>query len=1289
MKKYFILASVLFQFTYLFGQNYKINWENNQTIFLTNGNKINLPYFSNKDNYSIGSYNIPNFIVELNSNNNSVEITNVTQSEVYNGLTDINIDIIPNQLSYSSYKVIDTNGQEKLVVKIIPFLKKDNKVFKIESFSISQNSILNRSLTSNRTSIDNSTTSVLENGEWFKIKVSNDGVFKLDKNFFTKSGIPTNFNPKSLKIYGNGEGRLMENLTKDRVGALQEIPIKFIGEDDNSFDSDDYVLFYAKGPHQWYRDNSTTPENIKLRYNLYDNYSYYFITYNGTNGKRISSFSPSGNAIKTFNTFDNLQYHKKDSINLNSLGQTWVGENLTSNTGFSTSFKANNIDASADAYLRYSIVGKNANNNSFNLSINGQLFSGSLGTSVFYNNEQNQKVNLNSNSIDVNINTNGSNPSGLGYLNFLQLRFKDNLIYNNNQFSFRFLENINNGSTYGFTLTNSANVNVWNVSNIHQISEILPENNLFKFSTINQNEFVAFKNENIFTNVESVGRIANQSIRNLKNIDYVVITHPRYLDQANRLASFRKANNKINTAVVTTEQVYNDFSSGSQDPIAIRDFLKFLKDNQNSNLKYVVLFGATTYDPKNRISDYTNYLPTFIDEPSGTLENAISTDDYFAMLNDNVEMLQNNVDGVYKYDARWLDIAVGRIPASNTSEAKVLVDKIISYYEKVQSKGTSYGDWRTKIMAVTDNDNNVYTPNFDQALDTEFNKAQNQIYTLNKVYTGAHSPESTSAGVRYPTVNEAITNGIELGTNFLMYYGHGGPRSWAQERIITFEELTSLSNFNSVYSRLPIVTTVTCDFTIWDLPQYNSAGEAMLKNANGGALSMITTNRPIGTGYGDTMNSYLVEEFFKRDGLENQSIGYVLNNSKINHSATNSYHKSVSILGDPMLAIHRPQQDIEITSIKTNKDLDVLNGGKLQALDFVTITGNISQFNSTTIDANFNGKIAISMFEKEQENTLLSESDWAGKIFKTENKTIYKGTAKVENGNFTIQFYVPKDINYDLGNRKLKFYAWDEDRKKDASGVSIVQLEGINENGLNDNERPQGKLYMNNLNFANGGITDRSPYLIACLTDNTGINSSGSSIGHDIVATIDGKIQDAYILNDYFDGGDANPCINKNFEDYQKGQVMYQLKNLELGQHAVNLKFWDINNNSNTATLDFVVMESGSGQLHIDKLLNWPNPFVKNTFFQFEHNCSSELDVMVQIFTISGKLVKTIRQTVSAEPFREGYRTGKYAIEWDGLDDFGDKIGKGVYIYKVNVRGVDTSVCKGTASAVEKLVILK
>lgn len=1289
MKKYFILVATLLQFSHLYGQNYKINWENNQTISLTNGNKVNVPYFSNKDNYFIGGYFLPEFVVELNSSSQDVDLTNIQYKEVQNELIDLNTSSISDRINFSSYNIIDKNGQQKLIVKVLPFIRQNDKFLRIESFSIVPKQVSHQR-SSSRKLIDNSTTSVLKSGDWYKIKVLKDGIFKLDKSFFTKNGIPTNFNPKSLKIYGNGEGRLMENLTEDRKGALNEIPIKFVGGDDGNFDNGDYVLFYAKGPHQWYRNNTTTLQDAKVRYNLYDEAAYYFISFNGEDGKRVKEqASIAGNPIRTFSTFDNLQFHEKDSINLNSLGQIWVGENIGLKDGFKKTFKANSIVNGGEAYLRYAIVGKNANNISYNVNVNGQTFSNNFGNSAFDRNPQDKPISLNSNNIDITVNSNGTNPSGLAYLDYLQLRFKDGLTYNNEQFTFQFLENINDNSVNAFSLSNSSNVSVWNISDIHGVSAIIPENNLYKFQTTNLNQFVAFKDDKVFTDAKFVGRVINQDIRSLIDINYIVVTHPKFLDQATRLANFRKEHDKINVAVVTTDQVYNDFSSGSQDPIAIRDFFKFLKDGQSPNLEYAVLFGATTYDPKNRIKDFTSYIPTFTDEPSANIDGSIATDDYFAMLDNNVKMLGNSVEGGYAYNANWFDIAVGRIPASNSTEAKILIDKIISYYDKVQGKGTSYGDWRTKIVAVTDNDDNVKTPNFDTSIDNEFIKPENQIYTINKIYSGAHQPESTSAGVRYPTVNQAILNSIELGSNFLMYYGHGGPRSWAQERILTAEELTGLSNFNAAYSRLPIVATVTCDFTIWDLPQYNSAGEMMLKNSNGGALSMITTNRPIGTGYGDTMNQYLIQEFFKKEGPENQTIGRALNQAKINYWPSHENNKSVSILGDPMLAAHRPQQEIDILSIENKKGIDILNGGKLQALDFVTIKGKVNQLSSLSIDNTFSGKIAVNLFEKKEIKTLLNEGSNTGKTFETEDKTIYKGTGKVENGEFTIQFYVPKDINYELGDRKMKFYAWDEKDGKDASALRTIAIEGINEEGLNDDERPQGKLYMNNLHFANGGITDRSPYLIGCLTDNTGINATGSSIGHDIVATIDGKVQEAYVLNDYYDGGDSNPCINKDFEDYQKGQVMYQLKNLELGQHTVNLKFWDINNNSNTATLDFVVMENGTGQLHIHKLLNWPNPFTKNTYFHFEHNCDSELDVMVQIFTISGKLVKTIRQTVSAEPFREGYRTGKYAIEWDGLDDFGDKIGKGVYIYKVNVKGVDGTICKGSATAVEKLVILK
>ena len=1297
MKRYFVLALTLLNYGHLFSQNYKINWEKNQEYALTNGQKIDVPFFDNSSHYALNEYYMPNYTIVFDGSYDHISIENVTTSALSNQdlLKFRGFELVSDKVNFTHSNFFEKN-LKKTLINVFPFVKKGNAIHRIESFTVTKNTVSSRSSNLNRV-FDDSRTSVLGNGNWFKIKVDKTGVFKLDKRFFTTNGIPTSgYNLSTLKIYGNGSGRLHENLTEFRYGALQETPIEFVGSEDNSFDDGDYISFYAKGPHQWYRKSNSTLSDLFLRFNTYDDYSYYYITFDGNPGKRILDGTPNGSPARTFNTFDAYQFHQKDSLNINQVGRQWVGEMLNGSNSFRKNFKANQAVVNETGYINFSVVGKNAQNTSANISIN----TSSNNTVNFANGTFNRRTGqidfpITGNDINVDVTfNNASNPAGLAFIDYFELKYKEQLNYTNQQLGFRQLFNLNDGDIYGFNLTNDTGVKVWNVSDISNIMAITKSDNVYKYQSTSSdflNELVAFKPEHIYTDVAYVGRVNNQNIRNLEGITLAIITHPSLREQALRLARFREEYNGIKVAVVTTDEVYNDFSSGSKDPVAIRDFLKHLKDNGNP-LEYAILFGATTYDPKDRVQGNINLIPSFYNLNSESLESSSTSDDYFSMIGDDVVFAANAGNGSYEYNANNLQIAIGRIPSANITEAKAMVDKIISYYQKIPNKGSSYGDWRTKIVAISDDPEyasiDINTPRFDRDINNVFDQDRNKFYAVNKLFIDAYQPEQTSAGLRYPIINQTITNNIELGTNFMIYYGHGGPRSWAQERIITGEELANLTNFTNTYSRVPIVATITCDFTVWDLPQYNSAGEMMLKNANGGALSMLTTNRPIGTIYGSAFNSYLLNELFRENNHQNISTGKALMEAKKSYNVTSLDHSKVNLLGDPMVAVSRPKQDVQITKFKVNGvDVD-FNSHQIKALDFIEIEGEV--LNNSQLDIGFNGNVQNILYEKPVSKALRNNKGFANFTpysFTEEFKTIYKGTSKVTDGKFTVKYYVPKDINYELGDRKLVLYAYSD--TKDAVMHTKVKVGGLNENGLNDNEIPQGKLYMNNLNFANGGITDRDPYLIGCLTDNTGINATGASIGHDIVATIDGKIQDAYVLNEYFESGDSNPCVNKYFEDYQKGQVIYQLKNLELGQHQVELKFWDINNNSNTATLDFVVMESGSNQIRIDKLLNWPNPFTHNTFFHFEHNCDTELDVMVQIYTVSGRLVKTIRQTVSAEPFREGYRTGKYAIEWDGLDDFGDKIGKGTYLYKVNVKGVNGELCKGNATAIERLVILK
>ena len=1308
MKKSTILLFSLFNSYILSAQNYNIEWEKDRELAYSNGQKMMIPFFKNKDQFSLNEFYQPEFTTTLNQNLDYVDINVVDETLLNtNDLLNLNFqNLISDKINYSIQ-----NTRNNTTLKLVPYYKKNNQYYRINQFNLVEKNNISKQ---NRSVRNLNRESVLKTGRWYKIKVKKTGVFKLSKDFFTKNGIPTSgYDLSKLKIYGNGSGRLMENLNEFRYDNLQEIPIDFRGSSDNSFDNNDYVLFYAKGPHQFYRNSNTTLADTFLRFNTYDDYSYYFITLDGNNGKRIEKRDFSGVPTQIYNEVDQYDFHKIDSININQMGRTWVGNPLNSGTSFTKNLNSNPLSLGQKSFLKYSVVGKNATNTRFDISVNNSLvssnnFNPSQLNILFEERKgqleiQNSQANF---SLDVKYNNN-SNPSGLAFINYLELKYKQPLNYSNNQFSFRIFNNLNNNVLHGFNLSNSSDVNVWNVSDISDVFQINLRNSIAPFQSNNpifQNEFVAFKDDHSYTEVEYSGVVTNQDIRSFTDINLVIVVHPSLKQEAVRLANFRERYNQIKVAVVTTDEIYNEFSSGSKDPIAIRDYFKFLKDSGNP-LEYAILFGSTTYDPKNRISNKSNFIPSFYSLNSTEIDYTSTTDDYFAML--SVDRIANEFgNGEYLYSAAGIDIAIGRLAASNISEAREMVDKIISYYEKLPNRANTFGDWRTNIVAVSDdpeykpyydpNNSNlddlvldVNTPKYDKFIDATFLSNENKIYTVNKQYIDSYTPEQTSAGLRYPIVNRNIINSIERGSNFLIYYGHGGPRSWAQERIITGEELEGLRNFTNTISRVPIVATITCDFTTWDLPQYNSAGEMLLKNSNGGALSMITTNRPISTTFGEEFNGKLLNELFYKVGNQNQTTGKALVNVKKTYSPNSSEHAKVSLLGDPMVEVARPRQQIKINNFKVNNvDVDI-NTYQVKALDFIEIDGEVMQNNNST-DTQFNGKLQGLLFEKPYVNSLKDNKNFIKPNyyqFTEEYKTIFKATTSVEKGKFNLKTYLPKDINYEVDFRKLTLYAHTDNN--DAASTDKIKLGGLNENGLNDNQPPQGKLYLNNIHFANGGISNPKPHLIACLTDDFGINSSGYSIGHDIVATIDGKVQESVVLNEYFTSGDGDQCVNKSLQDYQKGQVSFQLNNLELGQHTIELKFWDINNNSNTASLDFVVMEDGDNKLKINKLLNWPNPFTNNTFFHFEHNCDSDLEVMVQIFTVAGRIVKTIRQTVSAEPFREGFRTGKYAIEWDGLDDFGDKIGKGTYIYKVNVKGISSNTCNGSASAVERLVILK
>lgn len=1291
MKKY--LLPFLFLCAVLAGaQTVNIDWRGTREYSNGAGYNAMMPFFGN-EGYSIFN-GIPYYIYSETAN--SIERVSLTNIK-YSNLTPserggMNVADIPEKLEYTA-KIDQGIGGLRLTVGMVPFVKENGQIKKVTSFQIVRQAGAPQGINDGGT-LDPSTQSILKTGNWYKIKIAKSGVFKIDKTFFEQNQIPTNFDPRTLKIYGNGGKMLNENPGDFRYGALQENAIKFVGEEDGSFDSGDYILFYGQGPHDWNRLDTSDLSSLTHRFNQYSDYAYYFITFGNGAGKRIQNSDIPDSPVQTFTQYDEYQFYEKDSISMNQVGRQWVGESFGVNPTQTFTLQGGGPVA-GDLYAKYRLVGKSADGVGYTVSLNGvSLPGGSFSAGDFAVSYVNTAVTgVSGSTFNFTIAVNdGPNPGSFTFLDYIEVVYKASLNFNGNQMRFRRLENLNDGNTYGFALSGGGTV--WNISDITNAMNVTSSGGVYKYrsnSPYFKNEFIAFNEGAAYTEIEYVGTVTNQDTRSFTNIDYVIVAHPNYLSEAARLANFRIQHDGLKVAVVTTDQIYNDFSSGAQDISAIRDFLKHLRDT-GSPLRAVLLFGGSSFDYKDRIPDNSNFVPAYVSYNSASLNFSFVTDDYFTMLGDTDVVISNSAS-----PSEWtisgsaqMDIGVGRFPANNAAEAKTMVDKTLAFYEALPNQGTSFGDWKTKFLLVVDDDKGAVLPFHQTVENTSGVFIDNNISyaTLRKGYLDSFPMQQTSAGPRYPQVNQVIGNAFNLGTALIVYFGHGGTRSWSQTRVITYEEISNFNNFSGLYSRLPVVMTITCEFTVWDLPYLPSAGVYMFKATQGGASAMVTTSRPVFVSYGEQFNEKIMEQLLKVVGNNYQNLGEALTAAKVNQPSGSVNHINVNLLGDPMLSVPRPPRKIRITKIN-GEDADTFDG-VLRALDFVEIEGEVLDETGTMRDNSFNGKANANLFDKPENKATLNNKrngDMGVMNYKEQVNTIFKGGTNVQYGKFKFQFYIPKDINYEIGEGKLTVYA--HNNVIDGVTTKEIKIGDMNPDGLNDDQGPTIGLYMNNLNFVDGGITNRNPYLLACLVDETGINTSGVAIGHDITGVLDQDVEETMVLNEYYEGGDNNPCTNPQVLDYQKGQVTYRLNNLELGHHQIVFKAWDINNNSSTQTLDFVVMEEGSDHIYIEKLLNWPNPFTNQTYFQFEHNCDSELDVMVQIYTISGKLVKTIRQTVSAEPWREGYRTGRFAIPWDGLDDFGDKIGKGVYIYRLSVRGVNPEECKGSATAIEKLVILK
>ncbi|CAA7386274.1 hypothetical protein CHRY9393_00566 [Chryseobacterium fistulae] len=1302
MKRKITLLFLTIFVSTIWAQRITVEW-NGSKIQDFGSTKLNLPNFKN-EGFSYGQNNI--FItVQQKIGEKQLKISNPVWESISNkDLFELDNGLLQeNDVTNVTYYYI--NGERYASIMVSLFKNVKGKAQRLSSFEISETSVSN---TSARMAAKVGTTNnPLSSGTFYKIKVDKSGIFKITTQFLKDNGInPSSVNPKNFRIYGNGGLMLSENNQDTKYSALQENSIQVIGEDDGVWNDNDYALFYAQGPNGYnlydlsngngFKRIETRGDNSNNLKNIYDDYSYYFINFDKGAGKRVQPMNVDLPSTPLITRYDDYQVINNDQKNLMKTGRIWVEDGPFTTEKTITFNTRSPIQGTDIIKYRTQAIGYTSQQNTLSFTINNQ----NLSTIPIPANGQNiiydfypakyfgNVSNLSGNQITFKYNPNISlNPNGSFYLDYVEVQYKENLSFNGSQMNFRDFSLVSGSNTnYGFSISNASNMEqVWDVTDITNATGRVNKatgNATFNFGYFAadqnfNNEFVAFRNDAAFS-PQFVGRINNQDLSGLQNVNYLIITVPEMMGQAQRIANYHQTKNNYNVQIVDTEKIYNEFGSGSKDLTAIRDFVTKLNTPLGS-LKYVFILGDTSYDYKNRISNNSNVVSSYESENSADFINSYVTDDYIVMTKPQTsQSILGNLP----------DLPVGRIPAANVSEAMNMMDKVLAYYNSLPGQSTPFGEWRMKLDFVVDDDHDENTFSTPIPFHTTMNNSlvnvfesgtQLKEYNVRKLYLDAFQAQSTAGGQRYPQVNQAISN--DIGNSlYLFYFGHGGINGWAQERVLTIDEIQNSNNFSNVYSRFPFVSTITCEFTLWDEPSTFSAGEQFIKLKQGGVATMITSSRAVGIGYGIDFTNLYTQEIFKLVGDDFETLGNAhLNAKKLKGANTN--HMKVNFLGDPAMKMSRPQRLLVIDNIESPVP------GLIRGLDFIKVTGHINNTNGT-VNTSFNGRVVINIFDKRlNKKTLNNDGDLTVLNYTEEGSAIVKASGTAVNGVFTVEFYVPKDINYAVGQGRILGYA--DNKSMDVFNNQAVQVGDINPNGLNDNEPPKVKLYMNNTNFADGGITNQSPMLLACITDDTGINSTGSGIGHDITTYLDGQIINTIVLNDFYSSGEGNGCLNPSLADYQKGNVTYPFRNLAIGQHQLSFKVWDINNNSTTATLNFEVKDEADQHLIINRPLNWPNPFTNKTYVQFEHNCDDILDVNVQIYTITGKLVKTISQAVIAEPFLQGFRTPRQAIEWDGKDDFGSTVAKGTYIFKIFAKSQNQEKCKGSATAVEKMVLLK
>ena len=1091
--------------------------------------------------------------------------------------------------------------------------------------------------------------SVLNSGKWVKIQVAEDGIYKLTAADLKKMGFS---NLDKVAVYGYGGWPLDEDFSTTYIDDVPEVAV---------WRSADYLLFYGKGPRKW--EYSSSDKSFIHTNNPYSNYGYYFVTEKETTGRTMEKAASAAGATLQVTTFDDYVLHEEELVSVNSSGRELYGESFTSTLSRDFTISVPGI-TNDEGKATLSFISRG--NGTITMNVDGNaLISGSVSVP---SDEYEVARELyrerawmadKGETVKVNIGYSTTGHKNV-HLNYFRLQMKRQLkVYDNYTFfrslsargnASRFVIQGADASTLVFDVTDGVNPQQMETSlNGTELSFSIP-------ASASLREFVVVKPSQIKAPV-TVGEVANQNLHALPQQDMIIIAQPNFTTQAERLAEAHRTKDNLTVRVVTPESIYNEFSSGTPDATAYRRFMKMFYDRQTSEAdapKYLLLFGDGSFDNRKLTSawksvDMSNMLLTYQTENSLSSQSYV-IDDYFGFLDDadNKKSLQN----------KKLCLGIGRFPIRTVEQATQMVDKVISYME---NKNT--GSWKNNLCFMADDGSNTdgfMTEHMEFADQLAgYVESEHPEFLVNKLYYDAYKKDMTAG--TYPDVRSGLQKLLKDGLLLFNYTGHGGTTALSDEKVLT---QTDINQFT--YTHLPVWVTATCDFTRFD-DLNTSAGEDVFLNKSSGGIALFTTVRVAYSRPNFPINDNVIRNLFERNNGRRRTLGEVMQATK--NTLSSVYKLGFCLIGDPAVKMAYPEFGMKVTTVN-GQSVDG-NSISFKALEKITVEGEVLDASGQLV-TDFTGIVNPTVKDSKVTVTCLKNSnkdDSPAFTFTDYPNTIFIGNDSVRNGKFSFTFTVPKDISYSNLQGKMNLYAVDTESGNEAQGnFDNFIVGGTSDTAETDTIGPEIRaLYLNDTTFVDGGQVNTTPYFVAELWDKSGVNITGSSVGHDMMLVIDESTVLSYNLNSYYEllpGEDGT------------GIVKFPIPALEPGKHTAEFWVWDILNNSTVRTFTFEVVE-GLKPFLFDVIAT-PGIAREQVTFHLMHNRpESRMRVGIMVYDLAGRQLWKHEESGTSGLFEN------YTVSWD-LTSGGARMRPGVYIYRA---AISTDNSKDATKA-RKFIIL-